>query len=543
MTVNKEQAASWIRNFNPFLSQESALWPSKGGVYEPLAIYNTMTAKYVPWLATSFSWSEDSKALTFNLREGVKWSDGRPFVAKDVAFTFGLMKRHAALDMNQLWSRIESVAATDERTVVFRFVQPFVPALVYIAHQPIVPEHIWKDVKDPVAFTNENPVATGPFTEVRVFKNQVYELGRNPNYWQPGKPAIRALRMPAYSSNEHVNLALVNDEIDWAGTFVPAIERIFVGPDPQHHAHWSPLTSGAVLLYANTKRKPFDDVNVRKAISMAIDRELIVKVAMNNHTRPADATALNDAYASVLDAEAVRAGTWVVRDVAAANALLDSGGYARGDDGLRRTHAGDVFRYEIIVPAGWSDWVRVAQVSARSLREIGIDAKLRMYDFGAWFSQLRYGDFDLSLGWTEDGPTPYNLYRGLMSAHLVKPIGEGADSNWHRFASPTADELLTRFESAVDEREKTRLLAELQRLFVAEAPAIPLFPGPAWAEYNTKRFVGFPTAEDPYAQPTPHAAPECLLVLTRLRPRGAPEPAAPVAAPALASPRNAEVRH
>jgi peptide/nickel transport system substrate-binding protein len=299
------------------------------------------------------------------------------------------------------------------------------------------------------------------------------------------------------------------------------------------------------MLFANTTRKPFDDVKVRKALSMAIDRELIVKVAMNNYTRPADATALSDAYASVLDQQAVRAGTWVKHDVASANALLDDAGYKRDEDGIRRTPQGKAFRFDVIVPAGWSDWVRAAQVTARSLKGLGVEANLRTYDFTAWFAKVQTGDYDLSLGWTEEGPTPYKLYRSMMSKHTVLPVGETAESNWHRYVSPTADALLSRFETSSDEAEKKRLLAQLQRAFVEEAPAIPLFLAPTWGEYNTTRFVGFPSKDDPYAKLTPNHPPECLLVMTKVRPRGTPAPAsgsAPAASPALRQPSQGQVQ-
>ena len=158
-----------------------------------------------------------------------------------------------------------------------------------------------------MAYPNDNPVATGPFTEVRLFRNQVYELGRNPYYWQDGKPAVEALRFPAYPSNDRANLALVFDEADWAGNFVPAIDRVFVGRSRETHAYWFPLTGSTIFLYANTTRPPFDDRRVRKALSLAIDRDLLVDVAIYRYSRPTDATALSDVFPefALLDLDAV----------------------------------------------------------------------------------------------------------------------------------------------------------------------------------------------------------------------------------------------
>ena len=97
VTMGPRQAP-WKRVFNPFLKEEDTRWPSVAGIYEPLIVYNRATGAYVPWLATSFEWSTDNRKLRFALRSGVVWSDGIPFTAKDVAFTFGLMRRIPALD-------------------------------------------------------------------------------------------------------------------------------------------------------------------------------------------------------------------------------------------------------------------------------------------------------------------------------------------------------------------------------------------------------------------------------------------------------------
>ncbi len=208
-------------------------------------------------------------------------------------------------------------------------------------------------------------------------------------------------------------------------------------------------------------------------------------------------------------------------DTARANALLNQAGYARGPDGVRRLPNGKPWRWEVQCVSGWSDWVRASQVVARDLREVGVDASVRTYDFGAWFQRAQEGNFDLSLGWCIEGPTPWHMYRWLMSSATIKPVGQASAGNWHRYASPAADSVLTAFETATDSLEKRRLSSAMQRLFVAEAPAIPLYPNPTWAEFNTRRFTGFPTAQDPYCDPSPNKMErgEILLVLTSLRPR------------------------
>src|SRR5262249_6671032 len=151
------------------------------------------------------------------------------------------------------------VRATSDLGVEFVFARPYVPGLHAVGQQAIVPEHIWSQIADPVSFANEWPVGTGPFTEVVSFQSQAYEVARNPHYWLAGRPRVRALRFLALPANDQANLAILRGEIDWGADFMPAVDRIYVGRDPAHHHYWFPAIDGAVLLYANTARAPWDD--------------------------------------------------------------------------------------------------------------------------------------------------------------------------------------------------------------------------------------------------------------------------------------------
>jgi peptide/nickel transport system substrate-binding protein len=518
LNITEEQSSSFIRNFNPLQFAGDVRWPARHAMYEPLLIYNPLTGAYVPWLADHYEWSADRLQLRFSVRPGVRWSDGTPFRARDVVFTLRLLKHHEELDAHALWRHLADVRAPDDQTVEMELKRRHVPVLESIAEQPIVPEHIWSAVPDPTAFANEEPVATGPFTRVTSFRNQVYEVERNPLYWQAGLPRVKTLRFRAYPANEQTMLALMGDELDWAGEFVPAIERIYARRSPNHR-YWFPLIDTTVFLYANTARKPLDDLRVRKALSLAIDRELVAKVAMHGWTRPSDATGLSDAYARFRDGEAVSKGDWVAFDAPRAERLLDEAGLRRGSDGWRRAPDGNPLGLTVQTPAGYSDWVAAAQIIVRGLRHVGVDAVVRTSDYQAWFEQLGSGDFTLSVGWSEASATPYGFYHALMSSESVRPLGESAPENWHRFGLPAADVLLRQLEETTDPAEEKRLTARLQHLFVEHAPAIPLFPGPLWGEFNSSRFTGFPDASDPYAPLSPSVEPQSLLVLTRLAPR------------------------
>lgn len=518
LSVSVEQTSAWVRNFNP-LAPGQPRWPTQAGVYEPMMIYNTLTSEWVPWLATGYAWSADGRSLTMTIRDGVRWSDGEPFDADDVRFTFELLRTYPVLDQRSVWSFLAGVRVVDDgRAVQFDFERVYVPGLGDVAQQAIVAEHVWSQVDDPMTFTNPEPVGTGPFTEVVRFQNQVYELGRNPHYWQPGRPQVERLRFLAYPSNDQANMALVEGAVDWAGNFVPAVERTWRARDPEHNHFWFPLLGSTVFLYANTTRPPFDDANVRRALSLAINRERVVEIAMYGYTEPAHPSGLNDAYGSWRH-EVPAADDWVRYDPDEARRLLDEAGWRPGPDGVRVGPSGERMTYRIDVVSGWTDWVRAGQVIARDLEAIGVDATLHPSEFGAWFADLQRGQFDLAISWSQDGATPYGLFKWLMSPRSVAPIGEASAANWHRFGDPQLEPLLEAFETTVDEAEQRALAAQMQDRFVATAPAIPLFANPMWAEYSTARFEGFPTPDDPYAKPSPNAVPECLLVMTRLRPR------------------------
>ncbi len=521
LVISTEPATAWIRNFNPFTaSTGGGRWSTIAAMFEPLMIYNRMQGKFVPWLATEQRWEDaEHRRLIFSLRPSVRWSDGQALKAEDVVFTFQLLKKFPALDTNGVWSFLEGVELAAPTEVRFRFQKPFAPGLVYIAQQFIVPQHKWQDVQDPVSYANEQPVATGPYTELNLFENQVYELGRNPYYWQKDKAQVKALRFPAFPSNEQVMLNLLKGKIDLAANFIPAVDRVYVAKNPENHHYWFPLVGNMVFLYLNNAQPPFDQEEVRKAVSRGIDRQKIVKVAMFNYTEPAHPSGMTRAFEKWRLPVEQPEGEWVRFQPEKAAADLDRLGFKRGADGMRRLPDGKIWSLDIAVVTGWSDWVRAAQIMSKNLQTLGIDARMRTYDFGAYFSQLQRGEFQAAISWSTDTVEPYEFYRWLMAGTTKQAVGTSSPSNWQRFADPVVDAKLAALASSFDEGEQRKLIADLQILFMQHAPAIPLFPNPAWGTANTEHFVNYPSPAEPYAVLSPNYRPEILQVLTELRPK------------------------
>src|SRR6201986_3805844 len=190
LTIVNASGTQWNCSFNPFNPGVLGEGVTMGQVYEPLAFVDTLeNAKATPWLATSWAWSDGNKSLTFTIRQGVKFSDGTPMTAADVAYTFNLIKKVPALDVNSVWSVLSSVTPSGDN-VVMDFKSPSVPYFYYIADQvPIVPEHVWSKISNPVAYKDADPVATGAFM-VKPCTAQNITYVANPHYWQPGEPKL-----------------------------------------------------------------------------------------------------------------------------------------------------------------------------------------------------------------------------------------------------------------------------------------------------------------------------------------------------------------
>ena len=519
LIVYQENQISWTRNFEPLNPVSICRWPTRGGIYEPLYIYNPISTEWVPWLATNYEWKNDNRKLLFSIRTGVKWSDGREFSAYDVAYTLNLWKQFPALDTRNAWDYLQNVVAISDTLVEVDFKRVYVPGFEAIAGAYIVPKHIWSKLDDPLKFDNPDPVGTGPYTEVLRFNSQVWELGKNHNYWQKGKPYVEKLIFPTFSTNEQTTLALLSGNLDWAGAFIPAIQRIFVDKNPEHHHYWFRNTGYSTFLHTNTKDPILQDTNVRKAISYAINREQVVKVGMYNYTSPAHVTSLAGPMAKWHSPKINEKENWTAFNLEKANELLDDAGYKWKNKNERIDSNGSPLKFNIIVVSGWSDWVRSAQVISQNLKKVGIQATVRTYDFGAWIARMQQGNFQMAVGWADKGATPYNFFKSMMFSEYVKPLGETADINWHRFGIKEADFLIKEFEQTSDENKIKNIIYKLQHLFIEHAPGIPLFAELSWAECNSKYFTNFPSAENPYGPLSVNEQPSFIFTLLNIKKR------------------------
>jgi peptide/nickel transport system substrate-binding protein len=523
LTAVPQQLTSWVENYNPF-NNTTVLPTVLDFMYEPLVVFNAMQGGEAHHrLAESFEYSQDMLSLTFTLRDGLVWSDGEPLTAADAVFSFNLVKEYPALDQRAVWPKLKGVYQVDDRTFTLDLAGVDAGLIYQIVQVPIVPEHIWAEVADPVTYTNPTTVGSGPLTEIDRFTPQEYIQCRNPNYWDAATLQVDCMRMPQLANNDQVLTAAANGELDWFGSFIPDIERTYVGTDPDNHGYWFPAGSPVYFSLNLQSEDPglneaFNDIAFRRAFSMAMDRQAMVDIAGYGYPTVNDyPSGLGRAYHSWNNPEVeAQYGKYTEFNIESAKAELETAGYAdTNGDGFLETPGGHPISFNIIVPNGWTDWVNTVQLAVEGLNEIGIDATVATPESPAWTDALIAGSYEAAINSVTTGVSPhYFLDQSLHSRHIGQSRFQSA-----RFANPELDAALDAFNTTVDPDEQTAIMNEIQMLIAQDMPLINVFNNPLWYEYNTKRFTGFFNADNPVARPVVYAGvPERLLHLLRLRP-------------------------
>jgi len=515
LTIVNETGALWQCDFNPF--NASVTGQSFGILYEPLFYDNLLNDTKKPWLASDYSWSTDSKTLTFTIRPGVQWSDGQAFSSADVVFTFNLLKQHPELDLQSDWLVLSSVTQEGADKVVMTFNQPAMPSFYQIASQTaIVPQHIWSTYSNPATQVVKGPIGTGPFTMSQC-TDQNIKFSRNPSYWQKGLPYLETVNYPAFVDNDQANLFLATGQAQWGGQFIPNIDTNFVAKDPTHNKYWFPPIDN-VNIWFNVQRSPLNNKLVRQAFAYAIDRGSVSKKGEYGYEPAGNQTGvLSPSFDSWIDqGQAAKYGYKF--DLAKAASLLQQAGYMKGSDGIYQDSSGKKLSFSIINIAGYTDWVASVQVIQDNLKQAGIDLKAQNLDSSAYFARLFTGNFDLAYGSvnTAPGPTPYYELRNTLHSANTAALGAIATGDYGRYSNPAADALFDQFAATADPATQHELIKQVEAIMLEDVPVIPVTEGVAWSEYSTKDFAGWPTPQDPYAAPAPWNLPDWEVVLTHL---------------------------
>ncbi|MEU0093576.1 ABC transporter substrate-binding protein [Kribbella sp. NPDC006257] len=506
-------------NHNPFLgSSAGASLGYRWMIYEPLVMINGIkpTDKGKPWLATEWAWSDNFTKLSLTIRDGVKFSDGSPMTADDVAYSFQLRKDNEGLNTDAI--PYGAITASGNK-VDLTFTRSQFTNQNKILTVFVVPKAQWSAFKDPSTEAVKNPIGTGPY-KLKSFTPQTTTLEIRDAYWQD-LPKIKELRYTSYNDNNAQSTALANGSSEWSFVFVPNVKTVYVDKDPDHHKLWFPANLGIHGLWINTTKKPFDNPALRRAMDKVINRDDIFQQGEAGYFYPKveSVTGIPTPAGESFIAPEFKDKVHKV-DVDGAKAELSGAGFKLEGDTLKDP-TGKPVTITLTDPAGWSDYQTDLEIIKDNLSSIGIKATIDKANQDAWFKNIDTGNFDAAMHWTNGGATPFDIYQNIMDGKILKPIGKaGVSGNYGRFNSPDATKALDAYANAADEASRTTALNTLQKIMVEQMPVIPTSASNVGGLYSTKHWVGWPDESNQYApaQPTQQNA---LQIVLNLKPAGA----------------------
>jgi peptide/nickel transport system substrate-binding protein len=498
-----------VENFNPFTPATEL-----GGtrlIYPPLETVSTVNGSYTPFLATGYTFSNPT-TLVYTIRPGVKWSDGTAFTPADVVFTFDLLKKYPALDTNGVWSQIKSVSASGN-DVTFTFKAANVPFAATIAQIPIVPEHIWSTVANPVTFANTHPVGTGPF-KLASFAPTQYTLTKNTLYWDAAKIAPSSVVFPAQATNQSTNqLEVSSGQYDWAYQYLPDVKATYVDRDPATNQYWFP-PGGTIGLFLNLTRAPYSNVDFRQGLSLALDRATIAKKAVNGYMAAASTSGIilpNEQ--KWLDPNLPNQGV-VSQNIPAAMAAFAKAGYHLSGGKLTGPNGAQA-SMTIVLPNNFTDWAAAATEISSELGKVGIKVSLDEPQYAQYSQATETGTFNAAIGGFGGTGIPYNDYNLALNSAYAAPVHTSTVNNFERFANSGVNQALGTLAASTSPATQQQATDRLETMMYNEVPVVLLYYGGSWGIFSTKHFTGWPSASNPYTLPTPYTD-AVLTVVTHL---------------------------
>jgi peptide/nickel transport system substrate-binding protein len=479
------------QDFNPYIATGAAYGMGATGlIYEPLIEFDLAAPpKYYPWLATSYHWVNAGKSIVFTIRTGVKWNNGTAFTPADVAFTYNLMKDNPAINTAGL--AITSVSTAGDN-VKINFATPQFTNLEQIAGVGIVPQSVWGTAGNPATFVDATPVGTGPYM-LGTFTPQGFTLVKNPNYWQ--KVSVPSVYFPVYTSNTGATEALFSGQIDWTGNFIPGLQKDFVDKSPAYHHYWE-APGSTNSFFPNLNKWPTNQLAVRQAISLAVNRTVIATEGEAGLENPVlNATGLTLPTFAAWSGPVKSMTNSATSQTTAAKAVLTKAGYTMGTNGYFEK-GGKTVTVTLISPSAYTDYAEVGSIAAGELRSAGIDATFQGLTVSAWNQDVADGDFSISEHWANGGLTPYNMYDGWLNSALAS--GKNATGDYERLNNSAIDADLAKLAGAASTAAQTSALVPIEKFVAANLPVIPVTTASEWFEYNSQRFVGWPTQQNPY---------------------------------------------
>ena len=435
------------------------------GVFNNLVMFdqhvrqNSLTS-IVPDLATDWSWNEEGTELTFTLRRGVSWHDGKPFTAKDVQCTWDMLtgKSSEKLRVNprKSWYRnLAEVTTNGDYEVTFHLRHPQPAFLTTLAsgYSPVYPCHV------PARDMRQHPVGTGPFKFVEFKPNEYIRVTRNVDYWKKGQPYLDGIEYTIIRNLSTAILAFVAGKFDM--TFAYSVtEPLLKDVNKQMPGAICELAPIGVnrSLIANRDKPPFDNADLRRAMALSFDRKAFIDIITEG----------KGDIGGVM--QPPPEGLWGMPP----EVLKGLPGY---DPDVRKNRAD---ARQIMEKLGYGADRRLkVKVSVRDLpffrdptvimidqlKEVYIDGELEMIDTANWLPKVMRKDYTIGLSPVGGGPDPdQNLYLNY---------GCGGELNYNGYCNPEVDKLIDRQSAEADQEKRKKLVWEIERR-LAEDGARPI---------------------------------------------------------------------
>ena len=485
-------------SLNPFIGIQGVDYQIWHLNYDFLVGFDAKTLAPRPELATSWSVSPNGKTWTFQTRQGVKWQDGVPFTAADVAFTFNYIVKNNLSNLAVYTAGITGAKATGPNTVQIYTSAPKANMLRMVV--PILPEHIWSKVPGKEAsstFQNKPPIiGTGPFEVVGWKAGQYVHLKANPNYWG-GAPHISNLYIITYTNADTMVSDLKLGAID-AAVGVPYAQFGALASTPGIQTSkadsWQ-FTELAFNCYAspNSKGNPvLRDPVFRQALNYAIDRNKIVSTAFDGYAQPG--SSLIVPY-SPFHWQPPASQTFTY-DPAKANQMLTAAGYKMGADGYRTTKQGKPLTLRLLVTTDSPANEVAGKLAVQWFKNVGVKVNLSIVDPGVLTSaQYQFTgktytpNWDMFMWyWTQDADPAFmvSIYTPAQST--------GYGWNDCLWTNPAYTKLSNEAATTLNQAQRIKIVQQAQQIFYTASPyAIMAYPYQLEA-WNTNKWTGWTQA-------------------------------------------------
>ncbi len=500
--VGDTDAVDTLNPFNGFTGQDYEVY---GLIYDNLMDYGQLDYTGTPRLATSWSHSKDGLTWTYHIRHGVKWSDGVPLTAADVAYTFQRNIKPNSIELadNEAYvGEITSAVATGKYTVVMK-VRHYTPVMNRLI-VPILPKHIWEHVSDKhlSSFANDNPVGSGPFTVSSFSSNQSITLKANPHYWG-GKPGISTLVFQRFDNQTAMKEALLNGSIDFAEGLTPALWQSLKGQQgvttinaPSGNFDELAFNNGAATVSGTpigNGNPALTDVNVRHAISYAINTPEIVKKVWLGTATPG--TSVIPPIYTQFHYTPPASATYHY-DPAKAEAILTADGWKMGPNGIRQKN-GKKLTLRFAVRNQSPEAVQEAPYIEGWLKAVGIGVTPTSMSDSQLTADIGNGQYDMFIwGWGVE-PNPDFQMSVFTCGQRSTGTSPSYTPGWSDsfYCNPAYDKLYHQ-QQGLDGAARAAVIKKMEQMLYTDDPYSVLYYWNDTQAYRSDLFTGFAPQPD-----------------------------------------------